>query len=86
MSSGPRTVVDGSRCRADAAPRIGYMNESGVATPPCHMGAFSGAYSDCRRSLPISLRTQRCMPLTERLEWRRGLFLNSASILFFGGG
>ena len=32
-----------------------------------------------------SMRTRRGMPLTDRLEHRGGLFLDSASILFFGG-
>ena len=85
MSLGPRTVVDVSMCGADVAPKVGYMNESGGATPLCHVGTFSRIYFDCRRSLLISLRTRRCMPLTERLERRRGLFLDSASTLFFRG-
>ena len=84
MSSGPRTMVDVSMCGAGAAPKVGYMNGSGGATPLCHMGTFSGACSDCRRSLLISLHTQRCMPLTERLERSGGLFLDLASTLFFG--
>ena len=83
MSSGPWTMVDVSMCGAGVAPKVGYMNGSGGATPLCHMGTFSGACSDCRRSLLISLRTQRCMPLTERLERSGGLFLDSASTLFF---
>ena len=58
MSSGPRIVVDVSMCKAGAAPKIGYMNESGGAMPLCHVGTFSRACSDCRRSLLISLRTR----------------------------
>ena len=86
MSSSPRTVVDVSMCRAGAAPKVGHTkNGSGGATPPCHVGIFSGTCSDCRRSLLISLRTRRCMPLTERLERNGGLFLDSASTLLFGG-
>ena len=61
------------------------MNGSGGATPLCHMGTFSGVCSDCRRSLLISLHTRRCMPLTERMKRCEGLFLGSASTLFFGG-
>ena len=61
------------------------MNESGGLTPQCHVGTFLGACSNCRRSLLISLRTWRCMPLTERLERHRGLFLDLASTLFFEG-
>ena len=84
MSSGPRTMVDVNICRAGVAPKVGYMNISGGATPLCHVGTFSGTCSDCHRSLLISLRTWRCMPLTERLERCGSLFLNSASTLFFG--
>ena len=85
MSLGHRTVVDVSMCRAGVTPKVGYMNESGGATPLCHVGTFSGACFDCRRSLLISLRARRCIPLTERLERCGGLFLDSASSLFFGG-
>ena len=87
MSSSPWTVVDVSMCGwwCHAAPKVGYMNGSGGATPLCHVGTFSGACSDCCCSLLISLRTRRCMLLTERLERRGGLFLDSTSTLFFGG-
>ena len=85
MSSGPRTVVDVSMCGAGATPKVGYMNGSGGAMPLCHVGTFSGACSDYRRSLLISFRTRRCMPLTELLKLREGLFLYSASTLFFRG-
>ena len=85
MSSGPQTVVDVSMCGVGAASKVGYMNGSGDATPLCHVGTFLGAYSDCHRSLLISLHTRRCMPLTEWLEWREGLLLDSASTLFFRG-
>ena len=85
MSLSPWTVVDVSMYRAGAAPKVGYMNGSGGATPLCHVGTFSGAYSDCRRSLLISLHTRQCMPLTERLGRGEGLFLDSASTLFFWG-
>ena len=61
------------------------MNGSGGATPPCHVGPFLGACFNFRRSLLISIHTRRCMPLKERLERRGGLFLDSASTLFFGG-
>ena len=56
MSSSPRTMVDVSMCGVGAALKVGYMNGSGGATPLCHMGTFSGACSDCRCSLLISLR------------------------------
>ena len=86
MSSGPRTVVDAGMYGVGAAPKVGYTNGKGGATTLCHVGIFSGACSDYRRSLLISLRTRRGMPLTERLERCGGLFLDSASTLFFGGG
>ena len=86
MSSGPRIVVDAGMYRARAAPKVGYTNGNDGATPLCHLGIFSGACSNCRRSLLISLRTLRGMPLTEWLERRGGLFLDSASTLFFRGG
>ena len=84
MSLGPRTLVDVGMCGVGAAPKVGYMNGSGGTTPLCHVGTFLGSCSDCHRSLLISLCTRRCMPLTEQLERRGGLFLDSASTLFFG--
>ena len=81
---GYMNISDGV-CRAGAAPKVGYMSGSDGATPLCHVGTFSGAFFYYRRSLLISLRTRRCMPLTERLERCGGLFLDSASTLFFGG-
>ena len=86
MSSGPRTVVGVGMYGASEAPKVGYTNGSDGATPLCHAGIFSGACSDCRFSLMNSLRTRRGMPLEERLERRQGLFLDSPSTLFFGGG
>ena len=86
MSSGPWMVVDAGMYEAGAAPKVGYTDENDGATPLCHVGIFSRACSDCRFSLLISLHTRRGMPLTERLERRGGLFLDSTSTLFFGGG
>ena len=85
MSSSPLTVVDVSMYRAGANPKVGYVNGSDGAAPLCHVGTFFGACSFCLRSLLISLRTRRCMSLMERLERHGGLFLDSASTLFFGG-
>ena len=85
MSSGPRTVVYVSMCRASATLKVGYMNGSDGVTLLCHVGTFSGAYSNCRRSLLISLRARQCMPLTELLKRCGGLFLYSCSTLFFRG-
>ena len=65
MSLGPWTVVYVSMCGAGGAPMVGYMNGSDGAAPLCYVGTFSGACSDCRHSLLISLRTRRCMPLME---------------------
>ena len=33
-------MVDVSMCEAGAASKVGYMNESGGATPLCHVGTF----------------------------------------------
>ena len=85
MLSGPQIVVDVSMCRVGVTPKVGYMNGSGGDMPPCHVGTFLGAFSDCRRSLLISLHAHFSVPLTEQLERRGGLFLDSASTLFFGG-
>ena len=57
MSSSPRAMVDVSMCGEGAAPKVGYVNESDGAMPLCHVSTFSGACSDCRRSLMISLLT-----------------------------
>ena len=86
MSSGPRIVVGADMYGAGAASKVGYMNGSDGATPLYHVGIFSGACSDCRLSLLSFLRTRRRMSLTDRLERRGGLFLDSTSTLFFGGG
>ena len=86
MSSGPRTVVGAGMYGAGATPKVGYTNESDGATPLCHVGIFSGACFDCSLSLLNSLHTRRGMPLTDRLERHGGLFLDSASVLFVGGG
>ena len=86
MSSGPRTMVGVRMYGAGATPKVEYTNESDGATPLCHVGIFSGACSDCRLSLLNFLRTRQGMPLTDRLELRGALFLDSASMLFFGGG
>ena len=66
MSSSSQIVVDVSMCEVGVAPKVGYMNGSGGATPLCHVGTFSGACSNCCCSLLISLRTRRCMPLMEQ--------------------
>ena len=83
MSSDPWTVVNVGM--AGAALKVRYMNRSDGATPLCYAGIFLGAYFDCHCSLLNSLCTRRCMPLTEWLERHGGLFLDSASTLFFRG-
>ena len=85
MSSGPRIMVDVSKCGTGAALKVGYMNGSDGAMPLLHVGTYSGACSDCCCSLLISLRSWRCMPLTEQMERHGGLFLDSSSTLFFRG-
>ena len=72
-------------CGAGATPKVGYMIGSDGSMPLCQVGTFTGACSNCRCSLLISLRTRRCMPLTERLKRGGGLLLDSASTLFFRG-
>ena len=85
ISSSPRTAVGVGIYGAGAAPKVGYPNGSDGAAPLCHVGTFSGVCSDCRLSLLNSLCTRRGMPLTNCLERRGGIFLDSASTLFFGG-
>ena len=85
MSSGPRTAVEGNRCWVGVAPRVGYINGSKGATPPCHVGIFSGACSDCRRSLLTSPCNRQRIPLMEQLERLGGLFLDLAAALVCGG-
>ena len=68
MSSGPRTMVGAGMYGAGVAPKVGYTNISDSATPLLHAGIFSGAFSNCHFSLLNSLRTSRCMQLTEWLE------------------
>ena len=86
ISSGPRTTVGTSIKGTGAASKAGCLNGSNGAVPPSHAGMFSGARSDCRLSLLNSLRTRQGMPPTDRLERCGGLFLDSTSTLFFGGG
>ena len=86
MSSGPQTAVGAGIYGAGAAPKVGYPNGSDGAAPPCHTSMFSGACFDYCLSLLNSLHTRRGMPLTDRLERLGGLFLDSTSTLFFGGG
>ena len=86
MSSGPQTAVGVGIYKAGTTPKVGYPNGSDGAAPPGHASMFSGACFDCRLSLLNSLCTRLGMPLKDRLERRGGLFLDSASTLFFGGG
>ena len=86
ISFSPRIVVVAGIYGVGAAPKVGYTNGSDGATLLCHVGISLGVCSDCHLSLLNSLRTRRGMSLTNRLERRGGLFLDSASTLFFGGG
>ena len=85
MSSSPQKVVVVGIYGTGPAPKVGYPNGSGGVAPPSHTGMFSGVRSDCRLSLLNSFCTRRGMLLTKQLERHGGLFLNSASTLFFGG-
>ena len=85
MSSGPLTAIGASIYGTGVAPNVGYPNGSYGAAPLSHAGMFSRARSNCCLSLLNSLYTLRGMPMTDRLERRGGLFLDSASTLFFGG-
>ena len=53
--------------------------------PPSWTGIYSRASSKWCLSLLASLRTRRLVPLTDRLDRHMGLFLDSASALFWGG-
>ena len=86
MSSSPWIVVGAGIYGANTAPKVGYPNGSDGAAPLCHTGMCSRACSYCRLSLLNSLRTRRGMPLTDRLERCRDLFLDSAFTLSFGSG
>ena len=85
MSSGPQIAVGTSINKTGVVPKAGYPNGSGVAPPPSHAGMFSRVRSIGCLSLLNSLRTRRGIPLMDRLERYRGLFLDSASTFFFGG-
>ena len=84
MSLSSRTVVNAVMYRAGATPKVGYTNENDGVTPLCHVGIFSGPCFDCRRSLLISIRTWRGMPLTDRLERGGASFLFSPHVVLWG--
>ena len=81
-----RIVVGAGIYGASATLKARYPNGSDGAAPLYHTGTFLRACYDYRLSLLNSLCTQRGMSLTDQLERRGGLFLDSASTLFFGGG
>ena len=85
ISLGPRTVVGTSINETGAALKARYPNISDGVAPPSHAGMFSRARFDCRLSLLNSLHPRRGFPLEDRQECREGLFLDSASTLFFRG-
>ena len=86
MSSSPQTAVGAGIYETGATSKAGYPNGSAGVAHPSHVGMFSGVRSNCHLSLLNSLRIRRGMPSTDRLERRGGLFLDSTSTLFFGGG
>ena len=53
------------------------------AVPPNLVAIFSGA--NCKQGLLFSFRILRRVPLIARLDWRGGLFLDSAFALLRGG-
>ena len=55
------------------------------AIPPVRIGIYSGASFEWGLSLLASLRTRWHAPLTDQLDQRVGLFLDSTSALFWGG-
>ena len=64
------------------APNWYCSGENWGAMPPNQANMYSGANSDWGLSLLASLRVRRCVTLIARLDWRGGLFLDSASALF----
>ena len=85
MSSCPWIAVGTGINGTGVVPKAGYPKGSGGAAPLSHTSVRSRVRSACRLSLLNSHRTQRGMPLTDRLERHEGLFLDSASTLLFGG-
>ena len=66
-------------------PRTGVSQvEIGGVIPPNQVDICSGASSERGLSLLTSLLIRRRAPLIARLDWRGGLFLDSASALFLG--
>ena len=56
---------------------------NGGAVPPNQVAICSGA--NCERGLLSSFRIRSRVPLIALLDWRGGLFLDSASALLKGG-
>ena len=83
MSSSLWTTIGMGINGTGTVPKARYPKGSGGAGPPSHAGMCSGACSVCCLSLLNSLRTQQGMPLMDQLERHGGLFLDSASTLFF---
>ena len=57
----------------------------GGGVPPNWVAIYSGANCERGLSLLSSFRIRCCVPLIARLDWRGGLFLDSASVLLKGG-
>ena len=57
----------------------------GGVVPPNRVAICSGANCEWGLSLLSSFRIQRRVPLIAQLDWRGGLFLDSASALLRGG-
>ena len=84
MSSGPRIAVGTGINGMGVILKAGYPKGSGGAAPLSHAGMCSRERSVYRLSLLNSRRTRRGMPLTDQLEHRGGLFIDSNSTLCFG--
>ena len=77
----------GSRaaCKTGSAPDGYRACRNGGAVPPNRVAICSGANYEQGLSLPSSFCIRRRVPLIARLDWRGGLFMDSASALLRGG-
>ena len=78
MSSGPRTAEKDIICGTEAAPNGRCTEGNGGAITPGRVGIWSGANSEWRLSLLVSLCTRRRTPLMDLLDRCEGFFLDSA--------
>ena len=76
--------IKGSNMKGSAPGGYRVCKNEG-AVPPNRVVTCSGANCEQGPSLLPSLRTRHRVPLMARLNWRGGLFLDSASALLGGG-